>query len=109
MDLSDRKCYTELEKMLKENSVSITYLISSAGFAKFCSYDDISMEESLNMIDVNIGAVVALGLICIPYMEKESHIINVASQASFFPFRIRMYTAQQRLLSEITLELLMSS
>ena len=37
------------------------------------------------MIDLNISAVVALGLVCIPYMEKGSHIINIASQASFFP------------------------
>lgn len=63
----------------------IKYLINNAGFAKFCSYDDITIEESLNMIDLNISAVVALGLICIPYMEKGSHIINIASQASFFP------------------------
>lgn len=85
MDLSDRKSYVELEKMLKENPASVKYLINNAGFAKFCSYDDISMEESLNMIDLNINAVVAIGLICLPYMEKESHIINIASQASFFP------------------------
>lgn len=63
----------------------IKYLINNAGFAKFCSYDDITIEESLNMIDLNISAVVAFGLICIPYMEKGSHIINIASQSSFFP------------------------
>lgn len=44
-----------------------------------------SVDESLNMIDLNISAVVALSLTCIPYMNKDSRIINIASQASFFP------------------------
>ena len=44
-----------------------------------------SIEESLNMIHVNIDAVVAMGLVCIPYMKKGSHLINIASQASFQP------------------------
>lgn len=85
MDLSDRTNFAEIEKQLKQNEVAVKYLVNNAGFAKFCSYDDISIEESLNMIDLNINAVVALGLICIPYMEKGSYLINIASQASFFP------------------------
>lgn len=85
MDLSDRNNFEKIKNELSNQDVSIKYLVNNAGFAKFCSYNDISVEESLNMIDLNINAVVALGLICIPYMEKDSHIINIASQASFFP------------------------
>ena len=84
-DLSDRKCYLKLKERLETANISIQYLINNAGYAKLCSYDDLSVCESLNMIDVNIGAVVAIGLICIPYMRPGSHIINIASQASFFP------------------------
>lgn len=84
-DLSDRKNLFEFESELKESGASVKYLVNNAGFAKFCSYDDISVDESLNMIDLNISAVVALGLICIPFMEKGGRIINIASQASFFP------------------------
>ena len=64
---------------------NIRYLINNAGFAKFCSYDDISIDESINMIDLNISGVVAMGLVCIPHMKKGSHILNIASQASFQP------------------------
>lgn len=84
MDLSDRESVKTLAAEFVDG-ISIKYLVNNAGFAKFCSYDDISIDESLNMIDLNIGAVVALGLACIPYMERGSHIINIASQASFFP------------------------
>ena len=66
-------------------NANVKILINNAGFAKFCSYEDISIDESLNMIDLNISAVVAMGLICIPYMDKGSHIINIASQAAFQP------------------------
>ncbi|MCR1842595.1 SDR family NAD(P)-dependent oxidoreductase [Murimonas intestini] len=85
MDLSNRASFAEIEKELNANDAAVKYLVNNAGFAKFCSYDDIGIDESLNMIDLNIGAVVAAGLTCIPYMKKNSHIINIASQASFFP------------------------
>lgn len=85
MDLSDRNHFQDLDTILNESNVSVKYLINNAGFAKFCSYDDIDMAESLNMVDLNINAVIALCLLCIPHMDKGSHIINIASQASFFP------------------------
>ena len=37
------------------------------------------------MINLNISGVVTMGLICIPFMNKNSHIINIASQAAFQP------------------------
>lgn len=85
MDLTNRESIKQMETLLKDADICVKYLVNNAGFAKFCSYDDISVEESVNMIDLNISAVVALGLVCIPYMEKGSHIINIASQASFQP------------------------
>ncbi|MBU9744616.1 SDR family NAD(P)-dependent oxidoreductase [Lachnospiraceae bacterium ASD3451] len=85
MDLSDRRSISDIGRELAQSNVTVKYLVNNAGFAKFCSYDDLSINESLNMIDVNISAVVALGLTCIPYMDHGSHMINIASQASFFP------------------------
>ena len=85
MDLSVKdniKAFGTLEELKKCN---IKYLVNNAGFAKFCSYDDISIDESVNMIDLNVSGVVAMGLVCIPHMKNGSHIINVASQASFQP------------------------
>ncbi|MCQ2957949.1 MAG: SDR family NAD(P)-dependent oxidoreductase [Candidatus Gastranaerophilales bacterium] len=43
------------------------------------------IDESLNMINLNISAVVAMCLACIPYMGKGSKIINISSQSSFLP------------------------
>lgn len=94
MDLSDRKNIDILKEKLSSEDVSIKFLINNAGYGKFCSYKELSPEASLNMIDLNIGAVVALGLVCIPYMQKGSHIINIASQAAFFPLPyLNIYSA----------------
>lgn len=100
-DLSDNVQRKELSAMIAEERAAIQYLINNAGYAKFCSYDDLSVEESINMINLNISAVVALGLYCIPYMKPGSHIINIASQASFQPLPYQIFTVLPKLLSAI--------
>lgn len=85
IDLSDINNIKTFGKYIKEQNVNIKILINNAGFAKFCSYNDISIDETLNMINLNIAAVVTMGLVCIPFMNKGSHIINIASQAAFQP------------------------
>lgn len=94
VDLAVTEQIKEFQAKLSQENVSIKILVNSAGFAKFCSYDDLNLERSLNMIDVNIKGVVAMGLICIPYMRKGSHIINIASLASFQPLPyLNLYSA----------------
>lgn len=85
MDLTDRKNYEVLEGLFRGGSARITYLVNCAGFAKFCDYGGIDRDTSLNMIDLNCAALVALCLLCIPYMESGAHIVNMASQAAFQP------------------------
>ncbi len=85
IDLSNPNNIKNFGDFLKRENSNIKILINNAGFAKFCSYNDISIDETLNMINLNISGVVAMGLVCIPFMSKGSHIINIASQASFQP------------------------
>lgn len=85
IDLSDVKNIYEFEKTLIDSKVKITYLINSAGVAKICKYSEMDIDSSLNMINLNVSAVVAMGLVCIPHMTAGSHILNLASQASFQP------------------------
>ena len=85
MDLSSLENIKTFGENPSLKNCNIRYLINNAGFAKFCSYDDISIDESINMIDLNISGVVAMGLVCIPHMKKGSHILIIASQDSFQP------------------------
>lgn len=85
LDLSQRESYNNIAERLKEEPTRVVYLINNAGYAKFCSYSDVDVDGTLNMIDLNVCAVVALCLLCIPYMDKGCRIMNVSSLSSFFP------------------------
>ncbi|MCI8341950.1 MAG: SDR family NAD(P)-dependent oxidoreductase [Firmicutes bacterium] len=85
MDLSNVDEIKKFHKFIRNEKPEISFLINSAGFAKFGSYNDITIAETVNMIELNIVGVVVMGLICIPFMKKGSHIINISSQAAFQP------------------------
>ena len=85
LDLTQRDSLNALQARLEGERPDLRFLINNAGFDKFGPYDAVDVDTSLNMIDLNVSAVVALGLTAIPYMGRGSHILNVASQAAFFP------------------------
>lgn len=85
IDLSDIENIKNFGAQLEKSDINIKILINNAGFAKFCSYNDIDIDETVNMINLNIIGVVGMGLVCIPLMKKDSKIINIASQAAFQP------------------------
>ncbi len=85
MDLTDRRNLDIIEALISSEDVNVKWLVNCAGYAKFCDYGGIDRYTSINMIDLNVNALVSMGLICLSYMEKGAHIINMASQASFQP------------------------
>ena len=59
MDLThpvERRAFAE---KLEQEKVKIQFLVNNAGYAKFCAYDELGVEESLNMLELNCNAVVA--------------------------------------------------
>lgn len=94
MDMSDIEQIKTLSGTLKNADVNIRFLVNSAGFGKFGSYSDVGIDESVNMIDLNISGLVAMGLVCLPFMSRGARIINIASQASFQPLPyLNVYSA----------------
>lgn len=103
MDLSELANIKQFGANQELESCNIKYLINNAGFAKCCSYEDLSLDESINMIDLNVSGLVAMGLICIPHMKRGSHIINIASQASFQPLPyLNIYSATKAFVRNYT-------
>ncbi len=103
MDLSELSNIKKFGESQELESCKIKYLINNAGFAKCCSYEDLSLDESINMIELNVSGVVAMGLVCIPYMKGSSHIINIASQASFQPLPyLNIYSATKAFVRNYT-------
>lgn len=96
VDLSDLDAVLEFEKVVEQKQPNIRYLINNAGYAKFCSSCQMPVRETMNMINLNCGAVAVMSLVALPYMGRGSHILNVSSMASFQPLPyLNLYSASK--------------
>ena len=94
VDLSDTANFTPFLDVLNEVKPEITMLINCSGFGKFEAFMDTPIDESLNMVDLNCKAVIAMTYHCIPFMPKGAKILNVASVAAYQPIPyINVYAA----------------
>ncbi len=85
MDLTDRKSFTELKKMLEEERANIQILINNAGYCSCGLFEDMSEKDIDMMIDLDIKAMTLVNRVCIPYMNKGSYAVIVGSVSSFVP------------------------
>ncbi len=85
LDLSKQKSIDNITEQLNSEKPNIKWLVNAAGFGKFNSCQNIKTETSLNMIDVNIKAIVSLTDASVPFMKKGSKIVNFSSVAGFQP------------------------
>lgn len=78
---ADKKLFAETEK----HGFEIEWLINNAGFGSMGEFAQLDLERELQMIDLNISALVALTHRYLPKMRerKSGVIINVSSTASF--------------------------
>ena len=85
MDLSDKTSYELYAKMLEKSDAEVCALVNAAGFGKFGSFEDIPLEEQMNMIDLNCKALMAVTYITLPYMPKRSRVYQIGSLSAFQP------------------------
>lgn len=83
MDLTVEESYKIYEQALVDTAAEVMLLINCSGFGKFGRYDEIPVEQSLNMIDLNCKGVVRMTETTLPYMKKGANIMNIASVAAF--------------------------
>lgn len=84
LDLRKKLDIEAIAKMLDEQKADVRVLVNNAGFAKKGDFCAIPLEKQLDMVDVNVRAIVHLTHRCLGHMTKGAHIINVASMAAFF-------------------------
>ncbi|MCR5649760.1 MAG: SDR family NAD(P)-dependent oxidoreductase [Lachnospiraceae bacterium] len=85
MDITNDAHVDALIDCFREVNPQIRMLVNAAGTGIIGRFDDESLEDELNMIDLNCRALTAFTKICLPYMKKNSRIINFASAAAFLP------------------------
>lgn len=85
LDLSKREDLEKYKEKLAQENPNIIVLGNCAGFGKFDHSENIDLDTKLNMIDLNIKAVVSMIDYSLPYMTKGGKIMNIASCAAFQP------------------------
>src|SRR5438132_3102286 len=85
MDLAEPDAAARLFEETQQRDLQIDLLINNAGFGSMGDFTTLDLERELNMIDLNIGALVELTHRFLqPMRERRSgRIINVASTAGF--------------------------
>lgn len=85
MDLTDSAHMQRLEQLLKKEKPVIRMLVNCAGYGIMGDFSEGEKNKLLGMIDLNCRALTEMTYLCIPYMQKNSRIIQLASSAAFLP------------------------
>jgi short-subunit dehydrogenase len=86
-DLSQPEAPEAIARELTEKGIQVDMLVNNAGFGLYGEFIRNSLEEQLNMIDLNVRSLTSLTHLLLPGMleRKRGRILNVASTASFQP------------------------
>jgi len=86
-DLGDRSTPAAIADELLAKGVAIEFLINNAGFGTGGSFVHSDLARELEMVEVNIRALMQLTRLFLPHMiaRKRGRILNIASVAGFLP------------------------
>lgn len=85
LDLTDPEALRHYRELLEAAGPNVGLLANVSGFGKFGRYDQIPLEDSMKMIDLNCKAVVAMTELTLPYMHRGAKILNLDSLSAFQP------------------------
>ena len=85
LDLCEKESFETISALLEAENPDVKLLVNAAGFGKFGSWHKISVEDDLKMIDLNCKALVAMTRLVLPYMGKNSHVLQLDSLSAFQP------------------------
>lgn len=85
LDLVKPESIEAIKSLLEEERPEVAVLINAAGFGKFGTYADMTLQETSDMIDLNCKAAVDLTAAVLPYMGRGGRVLEICSSASFQP------------------------
>jgi len=85
LDLGKDASFQAFSDLLAAEKPQVELLVNAAGFGKFGDFQQIPLDDDLNMIDLNCKALVAMTRICLPYMQQGSRILQLDSLSAFQP------------------------
>ena len=84
-DLTTLDGINKVRDALESYKPEVKFLINASGFGNFGAFDELSEDEVIKMIDLNVKALVLLTHMTVPYMEPGGRIIQLGSGSCFTP------------------------
>ena len=85
LDLVKAESFAIYKALLETEKADVAFLANVAGFGKFGRYDQISIDDCMGMIDLNVKALVTMTQLTLPYMKRGSKILQLDSLSAFQP------------------------
>lgn len=79
IDISDENQLQQVGDFVSKTWKKVDILIHNAGSLLHKNFTEITTQEFQNIYKVNVFAVAELTKICIPFMEKGSHVVTISS------------------------------
>lgn len=85
LDLSRKHSFSELELLLAKEKPRLRLLVNGAGVGQNGPVEKQGADGICAMTDVNCRALTLVTRLCLPYMERGSRILELASGSAFLP------------------------
>lgn len=79
VDLSDESEIQKVENFLSETWATVDIIIHNAGSLVFKPFAETSQKDFENIYKVNVFGVANLTRVCLPYLQKGSHVVTISS------------------------------
>ena len=84
-DLLRRESIRDYEGLLASEKPSVAVLVNAAGFGLFGTFEDMPLDQQLDIIGLNDQVLTGMTYVTLPYMKKGGKIYNMGSLSSFQP------------------------
>ncbi len=106
LDLIKPESIDVLEEALRAEGATLRWLVNNAGFGFSGTFEEQSAQNARDMIDLNVTALTVACRRFLPFMEKGSRIVNIASSAGFAPLAgFAVYAATKAYVLHLSLAL----
>ena len=100
LDLCDGQSFDVLAEKLRDDKPEIELLINNAGCGYLGNVGETPTDWQTRMTKLNVTALTAVTSLCVPYLARGGHIVNVSSIASFCPNpRMTVYSSTKAYVS----------
>jgi short-subunit dehydrogenase len=84
-DLSEPGAAAKVSKWCVAITPSLSVLINNAGYGAWGNFSDLGLEAQMNMLQLNVNAVVELSYLLLPLLEQQerAYVLNVSSTAAY--------------------------